>query len=93
MLLLFSSVVILPARDRGVDILPLTLLGTATEQGDEVLAILAEINTVARAIIDPEFKHTRTNTFNVGDITQGSLVRAVAAFVAACGFKRSNQSL
>jgi hypothetical protein len=57
-----------PISGRGVDAVRLALLGAAAEQNNQPLAVLAEINPVARTEIDPQFEHTRTNTFDVRDI-------------------------
>ncbi len=49
----------------------LALLGAAAEQNNHPLAVLAEINPVAGAEIDPHLEHAGTNAFDVRDIAQG----------------------
>ena len=53
---------------RQIDIALLPLLGSASQQDDNRLAIPTEINPIARTEIDPIFQHTFSHAFDVGEI-------------------------
>jgi hypothetical protein len=74
--LLLSQFVILPRGYGGVYISLLALFTASSKQNNETLAILAEIDTVAGAEVDPVFKYART----------------VATLAAACAFRALNHS-
>src|SRR5579862_5021464 len=66
--LLFSLFIILPAVESRLDVLMLAFLGTAAEQNDEAVSVLAEINAVAGPEIDAALEYAGTDTLDVREV-------------------------
>ena len=60
-----SAFVVGPACLRGSDVLLLAFLGAATDQNDDAVAILAEVDAVTGAEVDLVFKDAGTDTLDV----------------------------
>jgi hypothetical protein len=60
--------VVLPVGTRRIDIALLPLLGSARQQDDDRLAIPPEIDPIAGTKLDPIFRYTFANAFDVGEI-------------------------
>ena len=58
------------------DIVGLTLLGAATEQDDEGFAVLAEVNPIAWAPINFEFRNAVPRRFDVRKVTSCDLFQS-----------------
>lgn len=53
----------------GFDILPLTFLRPATDKDDEAISILAEVNPITRAKINPELVNAGPDTLGVRQVS------------------------
>jgi hypothetical protein len=74
-----------PARLRGSDILLLAPFGPASQQNDDLLAILAEVDSIAGPEIDSIFEHARSHAFHVRQI---ALSQALQSHRYLCGSLR-----
>jgi hypothetical protein len=61
---LLSLFVVTPSGDSIVNVFPLTLFTSTAEQDDYPLAVLAEINPVARAEVESVFEDARANSLH-----------------------------
>jgi hypothetical protein len=68
LLLLLPALVVLPSGDRIGDVSLLPLLGSAAEQDHQNLAILAEIDAIARAKVEFVFVNTCADALNARKI-------------------------
>src|SRR5215472_4549821 len=68
--LLFSTLIILPSGQGGFDVLLLALFRSAAEQNNETLPVLAKIDSVSLSEIDPVFEHSGTDAFHVREIAR-----------------------
>src|SRR5581483_10212674 len=66
--LLFPSLIILPSGQGGIDVLLLALFRPSAEQDDEALAVLAEVNAIARSKIDATLHDSGTDAFHVREV-------------------------
>src|ERR1700683_2917252 len=86
----FASFVGCPVFFNDFDIVGLTLLGAATEQDDEGFAVLAEVNPIAWAPINFEFRNAVPRRFDVRKVTYATFSKAVVTFAAAGAFSPAN---
>ena len=71
----------MPSGDRNFDVLSLALLRSAPQQDYQALAVLTEIDTVARTEIDTSLEHPCAKRVN-----------AVTTLAAGCGSRWLNQT-
>jgi hypothetical protein len=67
-LLLFSALIFLPVDESGADFLRLAFLRATSEQDHQTLAVLAKIDPVTWAEIDPLFEQAGSDAFNVREV-------------------------
>jgi hypothetical protein len=77
----------LPSRDCVVDVSVLPLLGPATKQDHKNLAILAEVNAVARPKIECVFVNTGAYALNIRKITQSDSSNRCGHFGGSLGIQ------
>jgi hypothetical protein len=71
---------VFPVGDGGSDIVLLALLGTTAEQDDEMLAVVAEINPVARTEIYLQSETPEPTPLTFDILPKESVVRAFANY-------------
>ena len=72
--------VVFPASEGEFDIALLAVLGSPGKKDDDALAVLTEVNPVARSEINPALEDTRTNTLHVGEVPQPYSVKGSCHF-------------